>query len=288
MVTILGDRDATRPSSTPVLFSSALIAFLAGGKGAKTESEGVAELSSAESNRKRKATNHPILLPSKEASTRGTDQDRASTSTQRWNVLKHRDDANYDFVWPALVAFGGAGLFVYFTRRPLKTLNLRSALSRFPIPVSSPTLLYSSLGINIICSATILYMYERQRTSTIQNQLNTLSTWEEQATRRAKSRTLALQEHYESHLEALGKLQKEAEGDMKTRWSAIQASQISALGSITSAEQAAWRRVREAAADVKRLEGRVSKLERQRDLCHERLDNGESVLRGVRKRLNKV
>jgi hypothetical protein len=288
MVTIFGDHGATRSSGTPVLYSSTLIAFLASEKGAKPQTEAVAESSNGESNRMRMVPKSSVVLPSKENPSRRTAPEAVPSFNKIWNDDKRWDGARYNIILPALAAVGSAGLAVYLKRRPLKTLNIRNALSTLPFLTASPTLLYTSLATNIICSATILYMYERQRTLAIQSQSSLLSIWEEQATQRAKSRTLALQEHYETHLEALRKQHQEVKTDIQDRWSAIQISQNSALGSIAAAERSAWRKARATEAAGERLERRMGRLEEERDALRRRLDDDELALRGVERRLSRI
>jgi hypothetical protein len=309
MFTIFGDRGSAPLSSTPLLFSPALISFLAGEKRAKVEPERV-EISAEENDKTRKASNFPTILPSNGNSKREPAPERApepaSSFTQKNIEPVLQNEAGYDLVWPTLFAFGGAGLAVYLSQRSRKTSNIRSVFSRVPLHVASPTLLYSSLVANVFFSATILYMYERQRTSIIQSQFNLPIAWEEQATRRAKSRTLALQEHYETHLEALDKQHKQAKDDIQSCWSAIQTSQTSALGTIAAAERAALRGVRKATEAVERLDSRVSRLEKERpalnqvledrmrgleiqgELTTRRLNDDEDVLKRVQRRLGRI
>jgi hypothetical protein len=286
---------------TPVLFSPALIEFLVNEKkdvGRKPDT--AMELTAMQNDRAIPIRDLLVDMPARTIPSQPVQESHtarkilnALSPVQRWNDFRNMEGTNHQFVWPALVAVGGAGLAIYLTRRPPKVRNIHTSLSKLPPITASPTLLYSILAANVICSATLLYTHQQQKSLVHQSQMDLLSAWEEQATHRAKSRTLALQEHYEAHLISIRDQYEKAKGDIDRRWGAIQnsqaaavasisATQVAATHSIAAAEKSAWKGANHADAVTRRLQRRVNVLERDREALERRLIKCEDSIRNMR------
>jgi hypothetical protein len=190
------------------------------------------------------------------------------------------DNTSRQYLLPALLGVGaiGAGIGIFFASKPAILQKARSRFTTLPHMVIPSGLLYTALAANIICSGAILYTHQHKREDPIKVQQDLLSAWEEEATRRAKGRTLALAEHYEAHLESLQKEHMSAQYEIERRCRDVRISQAAALAtfanaqrSIQDAERKAWKAANEAYGVVRRMDDRVRKLEGEKSSLQSRM-----------------
>lgn len=91
-------------------------------------------------------------------------------------------------------------------------------------------------------------------------QRDLLNAWEDEATRRAKGRTLALAEHYETHIESLQTEHKRIRREIERHNRDLQISQAATLAALVEAQRTihdAKRRARNAATDAQGIVRRM-------------------------------
>ncbi|KAE9974136.1 hypothetical protein EG328_003996 [Venturia inaequalis] len=145
----------------------------------------------------------------------------------------------------------------------------------------SPSLIYTFSATNLWCAGAMLYIHQKRgkgNTDMILIQRDLLSAWEDEATRRAKGRNLALAEHYEGHVESVRaeyeKIQCEVERDnrnLQVSQRAILVTLVEAQDTIHDAEKKVMNAARDAQNIVKRTDERVKRIETDKALTSSRI-----------------